>query len=179
MKSGFRCSKFLQWSFFLTCVAQGSLTQSWAEPRRQPIDYNKLSGKTVECSLAKEEDRWQSLGVIQFYFDESNPPNVKSIKMKEILSGTVYDLEYEADQAVYTQSPKWIPLTETNGEVFFPRWVVMIPKSQHGFRPWKVFPREFHLEPNLDGGRYIQDLPETPINKERRVEILNCILTSY
>lgn len=179
MKSAFRCSRFLQWSIFFTWIAQGSIAHALTEPKKLKIDYEKLSGKTVECNLAKQEDRWQALGVVQFLFDEANPPNVISIKMKEILSGTVYDLEYEGDQAVYTQSPKWAPLTETNKEIFFPQWVIMIPKNQYGIRPWKLFPREFRLEPHLDGGRYIQDLPETTLNTENRVEILDCSVKSY
>jgi len=169
-----------------TSIVQANPSYYFDNTKDVKVNYSSVAGKTVECNLAKGNNEWQPLGVVQFFFDEAKPPNVKSIKMKELLlDGPEYDLEYDGNQANYTQSPAWIPLRETNNEVFIPRWIIMIPKNQRGTHPWKSTPHEFHLETDADSGRFVQDYPSkeirpaSPPASENRVEILECTVKSY
>lgn len=179
--------KTLHLSMILTGITFTSIVQAnpsyyFDNTKDLKINYSSLAGKTVECDLARGNTEWQPLGVVQFIFDEAKIPNVKSIKMKELLlDGPEYSLEYEGDQATYTQSPAWIPLRETNNEVFIPRWIIMIPKNRRGTHLWNTSPHEFHLETDAEAGRYVQDYPTTEIrpNTEVRVEILGCTVKSY
>lgn len=179
MKIKFERIGSLHLFIFFTALSQGTALQAASHIDPPKVNASNVAGRAVECHLARRDDQWQSLGVVQILFDESSPPKVSSIKMKEILSGMSLNLEYDGDDATYKQSNKWLPLSELNYQVGLPEWIVMTPKKKTGPSGWLNPIHEFRMKSDPDEGRYIQDLPASPENMRRRVEILDCSLRYF
>lgn len=139
-------------------------------PAREIIQGMK--GRRVECSLARSYDQVQNMGRIQIQFGLQEQPLVESIKMRQDQHGAVLNLEYEGEEATYQQASEWIVLREYNELLVMPKSIVMSPRVQKN--AWPSSPHILQFEDSLSGGRYLQDLPDSKSNVDRRVEILQC-----